>query len=171
MQRRVPQAGNTGSGHLPFSAAWAAQARAQVNKDNNQRQVADDNSDSDEEGTGSIFSDESRAFDTPVPRNLLATIVIFGADGDLSHKKILPTLFNLWRRKLLCRDVLIFGYARAEMSSEDFRKIVFKAIYNPSQPQGERKDFLQRCHYQGGQFNDPACLAALRTGIAREEAI
>eukprot|EP00310_Coccolithus_braarudii_P011462 CAMPEP_0183374084 /NCGR_PEP_ID=MMETSP0164_2-20130417/113432_1 /TAXON_ID=221442 /ORGANISM="Coccolithus pelagicus ssp braarudi, Strain PLY182g" /LENGTH=67 /DNA_ID=CAMNT_0025551069 /DNA_START=6 /DNA_END=205 /DNA_ORIENTATION=+ len=66
---------------------------------------------------------------------------------------------------MLAADVLIFGYARSPISTEEFRRFVFKAIYNPSQPQGERKDFLQRCHYCAGQFYDPEALEGLRTAM------
>ena len=76
---------------------------------------------------------------SPIPRTLLTTICVFGADGNLAAKKILPTLFQLWKRKLMPRDFLIFGYARGDMDTEQFRKVVFRCIYNPTQPQGERK--------------------------------
>ena len=87
---------------------------------------------------------EEGAIFSPISRSLLATICIFGADGNLSSKKILPTLFTLWKQRLLPRDILIFGYARAELTTEQFRKQAFRCIYNPTQPQEERKLFLQR---------------------------
>ena len=74
---------------------------------------------------------------------MLTTICVFGADGNLASKKILPTLFQLWKQKLVPRDLLIFGYARVEMSTEQWRKQVFRCIYTPTQPQDERKAFLQ----------------------------
>jgi hypothetical protein len=57
---------------------------------------------------------------SPVPRNHLASIVVFGADGNLAQKKLLPTLYLLWRRKLLPRDVLIFGFARPSSAGGKF---------------------------------------------------
>ena len=106
----------------------------------------EDNSDSDDDGSqmgedGAVFS--------PISRSLLATICIFGADGNLSTKKILPTIFQLWKRKLVPRDLLVVGYARAQMTTEQFRKIVFRCIYNPVQPQGD-----------GHASRAPLCVAA-----------
>ena len=49
---------------------------------------------------------------SPVPRDQQTTICVFGADGNLAEKKLLPTLFELWQRNLLPPDVLIVGYAR-----------------------------------------------------------
>ena len=89
--------------------------------------------------------------------------------ADLSRKKILPTLFNLWRRKLLPKDLVVFGYARDSLDDERFRRTVFNCIYNPAQPQAERKEFLQRVHYQGGQFGDPVAIGQLLSRLHEEE--
>ncbi|CAH0371953.1 unnamed protein product [Pelagomonas calceolata] len=84
-----------------------------------------------------------------------SSIVLFGADGNLATKKTFPTLFALWRKKLLPRDIVIVGYAREVMNTEEFRKnIVYKAIYSSAHAQRERRRFLQRVHYCSGQFDD-----------------
>ena len=88
---------------------------------------------------------------------------------DLARKKILPTIFNLWRRKLLPRDLVLFGYAREPLDDERFRRTVFNCIYNPAQPQSERKEFMQRVHYQGGQFGDPVAIGQLLSRLRDEE--
>lgn len=88
---------------------------------------------------------------------------------DLARKKILPTIFNLWRRKLLPRDLVLFGYAREPLDDERFRRTVFNCIYNPAQPQSERKEFMQRVHYQGGQFGDPVAIGQLVSRLRDEE--
>mmetsp|Transcript_1872 Transcript_1872/g.5845 ORF Transcript_1872/g.5845 Transcript_1872/m.5845 type:complete len:612 (-) Transcript_1872:319-2154(-) len=147
---------------MTFSASWAARARQTVSQP---PAKSEDCSDSDE--SRSEIGEEVRKQISPVSRKLLATVVVFGADGDLAKKKILPTLFNIWRRKLVPRDILIFGYARSPMTDELFRKHIFKCIYHPSQPQGDRKEFLLRCHYQAGQFDDPETMGEL---IAQMEA-
>ena len=56
-----------------------------------------------------------------------SSIVLFGADGNLATKKTFPTLFALWRKKLLPRDIVIVGYAREVMSTEEFRKNVVRS--------------------------------------------
>ena len=150
---------DVGSANLP---SWAPQRHIALNK-----APTEDNSDSDDDG--SQMGEDEKIF-SPISRNLLATICIFGADGNLSTKKILPTIFQLWKRKLVPRDLLIFGYARAQMNTEQFRKIVFRCIYNPVQPQGERKEFLQRCHFVSGQFNDEAHMAVLVQEMEDQEA-
>ena len=56
-----------------------------------------------------------------------SSIVLFGADGNLATKKTFPTLFALWRKKLLPRDIVIIGYAREAMDTESFRKNVVRS--------------------------------------------
>lgn len=162
-------------------AAQAAKARQQMSGDRHgsvyggshvtpSNHGGEENSDSDDDDiTESEFA-ETRALFSPVSAELLASVVVLGADGDLARKKILPTLFNLWRRKLLPKDTIVFGYARKEMTTDEFRRHVFKCIYNPSQPQGERKGFMLRCHYVTGQFNDPNALGSLLANIRIQEA-
>ncbi len=163
---------------MTFSASWAARKREPTDasgkpKTNKQIQL-DENSDSDEASNSELTSeiaDDLRKAISPIEKHLLASVVIFGADGNLSSKKILPTLFNLWRRKLVPRDILIFGYARATIDSEAFRKHIFKCIYQPSQTQSDRKEFLRRCHYVSGQFDSIDGISRLSTLIAEEEAL
>ena len=56
-----------------------------------------------------------------------SSIVLFGADGNLATKKTFPTLFALWRKKLLPRDIVIVGYAREAMDTETFRKNIVRS--------------------------------------------
>ncbi len=47
-------------------------------------------------------------------------VVVFGATGDLSHRKILPAFYNLRRAGLLPSETSIVGYARRPYSDADF---------------------------------------------------
>ena len=55
------------------------------------------------------------------------------------------------------------------LDDERFRRTVFNNIYNPSQPQSERKEFLLRVHYQAGQFGDPVAIGQLMGRLRDEE--
>jgi glucose-6-phosphate 1-dehydrogenase len=48
------------------------------------------------------------------------TIVVFGATGDLTRRKLLPALYNLRRYGLLPRDVAIVGVGRKDLKREEF---------------------------------------------------
>ena len=57
-----------------------------------------------------------------------STIVIIGASGDLTARKIIPALFNLYLNETLSDPLLIVGCARTKMSDEDFRNKMKKAL-------------------------------------------
>ena len=158
-----PQPQRTPSRSNNNMPAWAQRAQQQGQQ---RRAPTEDNSDSDDDG--SEMGEDGSSY-TLLPKGILASVCIFGADGNLASKKILPTLFTLWKRKLVPRDILIFGYARADMDSEKFRKQVFRCIYNPTEAQTERKEFLKCCHYVGGQFDDEACISNLLVQMQAEE--
>ncbi len=56
------------------------------------------------------------------------TIVIFGASGDLTARKLLPALFRLWQGGFLSHKAPIVGVARREKSDAEFRNEMFAAI-------------------------------------------
>ncbi len=81
--------------------------------------------------TATIVNDPQTAFDlgarlsrTPAP----ASIVIFGASGDLSHRKLMPALYNLALQQLLPPEMNIIGMSRSPWSDEEFRAEVRDAV-------------------------------------------
>lgn len=156
---RVPS--RQGTSNLP---QWAQRVQSRASEHVATRSEV--NSDSDDDGTE---EGEDKAAFSLLPKSILASVCIFGADGNLASKKILPTLFTLWKRKLVPKDIIIFGYARDLMDSEKFRKHVFRCIYNPTEAQAERKEFLKCCHYVGGEFDDEASFSALLVAMQEQE--
>jgi len=50
------------------------------------------------------------------------SVVIFGASGDLTHRKLVPSLYNLYRKGRLPRGARIVGFARSDLSDDAFRR-------------------------------------------------
>jgi glucose-6-phosphate 1-dehydrogenase len=61
---------------------------------------------------------------TPAP----AVICIFGATGDLTARKLLPGLYSLAVQQLLPPETAIVGVARRDLSDDDFRRDMRKAV-------------------------------------------
>ena len=85
------------------------------------------------------------------------TIVIYGASGDLSRRKLIPALFSLYRKQRLPVDFRIIGYSRSSFSDDEFRDKV-RVEENgqdckPSQA-GQWEAFSTNIHYQQGSFTD-----------------
>src|SRR3954464_8940077 len=56
------------------------------------------------------------------------TVVIFGATGDLTHRKLIPALYNIAADGELPPEVAVIGTARREKSDDDFRKEMGEAV-------------------------------------------
>ncbi|HEX3599486.1 MAG TPA: glucose-6-phosphate dehydrogenase [Lacipirellulaceae bacterium] len=56
------------------------------------------------------------------------TFVIFGASGDLTHRKLVPALYHLYRKGRLPKDTRIVGSARTEFTHEAWRSDLAKAV-------------------------------------------
>ena len=49
------------------------------------------------------------------------TIVIFGASGDLTSRKLIPALYELFHKKRLPAETRIVGFSRTPIAHEDWR--------------------------------------------------
>ncbi|MGE0528960.1 MAG: glucose-6-phosphate dehydrogenase [Bdellovibrionales bacterium] len=87
------------------------------------------------------------------------TIVIFGASGDLTKRKLLPALYNLLLDKLLPDNFAVLGLGRKEMSDEDFRTIAHEGVEQFSRQKLEGKTweaFQARLFYCAGNIGESA---------------
>jgi glucose-6-phosphate 1-dehydrogenase len=101
-------------------------------------------------------------------------LVIFGAAGDLTRRKLLPALYNLMREKALDERFAVIGYSRAAQTDEAFRQMLYQAVskHSRSQPLDEPiwTAFSQRISYVEGNFEDPEGYVALRERLEQQEA-
>src|ERR1051326_2178499 len=51
-------------------------------------------------------------------------MVIFGASGDLTKRKLLPTLYNLAKKDLVSKDFALIGFAIEKLTNDEFREQV-----------------------------------------------
>lgn len=91
-------------------------------------------------------------------------IVIFGASGDLTHRKLLPSLFHLLKEKKLPESFYILGVGRTLLSDEDFRKKAAPA-FNKEADKQRVENFLSRCHYRAGEYNAPELYSTLKAAL------
>src|SRR5260370_31767213 len=55
-------------------------------------------------------------------------IVIFGASGDLSRRKLVPALYSLAAQNCLARRFAIIGFARTPMADEAFQQSAIDSV-------------------------------------------
>lgn len=88
------------------------------------------------------------------------SIFVIGASGDLARKKTYPSLFELHVNGLLPSQTTIVGYARSSISDADFRHQL--APYLAAGTDSQRTDFLSRCIYRNGGYDDAAAFQKVR---------
>ncbi len=86
----------------------------------------------------------------PDRRSPAAAVVIFGASGDLTHRKLVPALHRLGRQARLNEGIAVVGVARSDLRDDGFRKLAAEAIGEPLPAAAAR-----RMRYVSGGYDDP----------------
>jgi glucose-6-phosphate 1-dehydrogenase len=84
-------------------------------------------------------------------------MIIFGATGDLTKRKLMPALYNLAKDDFLPHSFAIVGVGRQELSTEQFRKETISNLkeFLPNSAEAKLlKWFDERTYYTGGDFDD-----------------
>ena len=102
----------------------------------------------------------------PRPTPVGATVAIFGASGDLTARKLMPALYDLWHYGYLDDASPIVGVARREKSDDSFRAEIYDAInghVRAGQISPERwSQFARRLFYRELDIDTPAGYAQLK---------
>jgi glucose-6-phosphate 1-dehydrogenase len=96
-------------------------------------------------------------------------LVIFGASGDLTHRKLIPSLYDLYIQDLLPEKFVILGVSRTEFSSEAFRDKLKKGIKSfanfKNEGNAKLENFLNSIFYKSIDTEDYKDYDRLRTEI------
>lgn len=93
------------------------------------------------------------------------TIVIFGATGDLTQRKLMPALYNLYRKKRLPVNLNLVGYARRDYSDQEFREEMMQAAARYIKPTFDLDQwaaFAPHLYYCKGDLAKPEDIVKLR---------
>jgi len=98
-------------------------------------------------------------------------LVIFGASGDLTYRKLIPSLFNLFQRDLLPDKFSIVGCARTVMDDKAFRKLVSDSIREKFKniPSKMIEVFCEGVFYTHGNYDSDETYSALSSKISDVE--
>ena len=84
-----------------------------------------------------------------------STLVIFGATGDLTHRKLIPALYHLFAENRLPADFNIVGFARRDESREAHVEGLKNSLlrFQPKVDQKVWQEFAKQLHYVQGDFD------------------
>lgn len=99
------------------------------------------------------------------------TIVIFGASGDLTRRKLIPALFSLFLKGQLPADFRVVGSARSEFDDERFREHLRDGVNQAraSVDASKWEEFARHLSYVQGDYGDHAALRRLAQRLAELE--
>ena len=87
-------------------------------------------------------------------------LVIFGASGDLTKRKLIPALYALEIQNLLPEKFAIIGASRSELSDDQFRDAMNEGLQKFSDEKDKSRDkveaFLKKIYYQSVDAIDPS---------------
>src|SRR4051812_46868661 len=98
-----------------------------------------------------------------------AIFVLFGATGDLAHRKVVPALYQLWRTNLLPHEFSVVAIGRRPYDDETLRKDLRESLekYSRVLPLDEAawRSFSERIRYQRCDFDNPSAYDDLVTTL------
>jgi glucose-6-phosphate 1-dehydrogenase len=103
--------------------------------------------------------------EVPAPPN---AVVVFGASGDLTGRKLLPSVFQIFTQELLNDSFYLLGCGRKELSDEQFRQMARQAIKQNKRHLSARhlSSFVEKLHYVAGDYNDAVFYQRIKARLA-----
>jgi glucose-6-phosphate 1-dehydrogenase len=99
-------------------------------------------------------------------------MVIFGATGDLTKRKLIPALCNLAKDDLLSKQFAIVGFAANDCTTESFRRMLTTEVPKYASAPIDPKLwnwFIERIYYVKGDFEDPESYKRLQAQIEQAD--
>jgi glucose-6-phosphate 1-dehydrogenase len=97
-------------------------------------------------------------------------IIIFGASGDLAHRKLIPALYGLAKDNVLPKDCYFLGVGRTRMTDDQYRASLRESMKsesgNGSRPGPSLDAFLQRFSYLSGDYSDSELYRTMKQQLA-----
>ncbi len=98
--------------------------------------------------------------------DISCVLVIFGGTGDLTHRKLLPAIYNLKHSGKLPDNFAMVSIGRKEISQDEYREQVYKSIKNYSRfkaiDEGLWEDIASRLYYRRFAFEDSSGYESLK---------
>ena len=87
-------------------------------------------------------------------KHIPCLITIFGATGDLSHRKLFPSIFHLFQQDNLDEHIAIIGIGRRDYSNDEFRNQVKSSIQKHVEDTNRIDEFMNHVFYHKTDVSD-----------------
>jgi len=113
----------------------------------------------------SVSEQETVCAEVSAPPN---GMVVFGASGDLTRRKLLVSIARLYEQGLLSEQFYLLGSGRKDLSDEKFRKMALQTIQEKwaDVPVKQLKSFTRKLYYISGDYNDASFYQNVKAKLA-----
>jgi len=114
----------------------------------------------------SLSSQDIVCAETAAPPNAM---VVFGASGDLTRRKLLISIFQIFTQDLLDERFYLLGCGRKKLTDEDFRKTAQQAIRGNASDVSAKdlNAFTEKLYYVAGDYNDAAFYESIKARLVQ----
>lgn len=90
-------------------------------------------------------------------------LIVFGATGDLVNKKIIPSIYNLYKEEKLPEKFKVIAFARRDFKDGKYNEIINESLKNYGNLKGDEnlEEFIKLFQYHQGNFDDLESLKTL----------
>jgi glucose-6-phosphate 1-dehydrogenase len=98
-----------------------------------------------------------------------SAMVVFGASGDLTRRKLLVSIFRIFTQDLLDERFYLLGCGRKKLTDEDFRKTAQQAIRGNASDVSAKdlNAFTEKLYYVDGDYNDAAFYESIKARLVQ----
>ena len=105
----------------------------------------------------------------PTEKSVPTIIIILGSTGDLTWRKLIPAIYNLYLDKRIPEKFAVLGVSRNDMAEKEFRKHLHEGVDKFSRRGKSKKAdwerFVKFISYQMGEFNKSSTYSKLEKQI------
>ena len=96
-------------------------------------------------------------------------LVVFGASGDLTRRKLIVNIYKLFERDLLTEKFYLLGCGRKKLSDEDFRAIAKDAVIAGTTQVDQEKlnTLIERCYFISGDYDGPELYEGIKQRLEK----
>ncbi|MDY6895792.1 MAG: glucose-6-phosphate dehydrogenase, partial [Thermotogota bacterium] len=94
-----------------------------------------------------------------------SSLIIFGASGDLTFRKLIPSIYTLFKKNLLPNEFFLLGIARSKFTNEEYRQEIKNRLLQENEDSFIISKFIEKVFYTSGFYDDDSLYLELKNKL------
>ncbi|MDN5345815.1 glucose-6-phosphate 1-dehydrogenase [Petrotoga miotherma DSM 10691] len=94
-----------------------------------------------------------------------SSLIIFGASGDLTFRKLIPSIYTLFKKNLLPNEFFLLGIARSKFTDEEYRQEIKNRLLQENEDSYIISRFVEKVFYTSGFYDDDTLYLELKNKL------